>query len=162
MLSEQQIEQVVALSRQWADRSPDRILFERSDLEPEVRRQVALQVSLLAKMQRKVPRFAEGGGYVPHRVNFEQCSSELTARYKQQLIRPQERILDMTGGMGIDALAMAEVAEQSVIYEIEPVMAQALNYNLRRLLGRENVTVLCGDALAEISSASLAGVTLGP
>lgn len=160
MLSEQQIEQVVALSRQWADRSPDRILFERSDLEPEVRRQVALQVSLLAKMQRKVPRFAEGGGYVPHRVNFEQCSSELTARYKQQLIRPQERILDMTGGMGIDALAMAEVAEQSVIYEIEPVMAQALNYNLRRLLGRENVTVQCGDALAEISSASLAGVTL--
>ena len=160
MLSEQQIEQVVALSRQWADRSPDRILFERSDLEPEVRRQVALQVSLLAKMQRKVPRFAEGGGYVPHRVNFEQCSSELTARYKQQLIRPQERILDMTGGMGIDALAMAEVAEQSVVYEIEPVMAQALNYNLRRLLGRENVTVLCGDALAEINSASLAGVTL--
>ena len=80
MLSQQEIEQAVALSRLWADRSPDRILLERSELEPELKRQIALQVSLLPKMQRKMPHFLQGGGYVPHRVNFEQSSSELTAR----------------------------------------------------------------------------------
>ena len=160
MLSQQQMEQVVALSRQWADRSPDRILFERSELEPEIKRQIALQVALLPKMQRKMPRFAESGGYIPHRVNFEQSSSELTARYKQQLIAPQEHILDMTGGLGIDALAMASVSELSVIYEIDQTMADALTYNLHKILQQDHVMVHCGDALAAMECATLEGVTL--
>ena len=160
MLSQQQMEQVVALSRQWADRSPDRILFERSELEPELKRQIALQVSLLPKMQRKMPRFAESGGYIPHRVNFEQSSSEQTARYKQQLIAPQEHILDMTGGLGIDALAMASVSELSVIYEIDQTMAEVLTYNLHKILQQDHVMVHCGDALAAMERATLEGVTL--
>ena len=160
MLSQQEIEEAVALSRLWADRAPDRILFERSDLEPELKRQIALQVSLLPKMQRKVPHFLQGGGYVPHRVNFEQSSSELTARYKQQFVTEHDRVLDMTGGMGIDALAMASVAEGSLIYEIDPIMEQALTYNVHKLLQRDNVTVRCGDALAEIEASTLEGITL--
>lgn len=160
MLSQQDIEQAVALSRLWADRSPDRILFERSELAPELKRQIALQVSLLPKMQRKVPHFLQGGGYVPHRVNFEQSSSELTARYKQQFVTEHDRVLDMTGGMGIDALAMASVAEHSLIYEIDPVMAQALTYNVHKLLQRDNATVRCADALAEMDASTLEGVTL--
>ena len=160
MLSQQEIEQAVALSRLWADRSPDRILFERSELEPELRRQIALQVSLLPKMQRKVPHFLQGGGYVPHRVNFEQSSSELTACYKQQFVTNHDRVLDMTGGMGIDALSMASVAEGSLIYEIDPIMAQALTYNVHKLLQRDSVTVRCGDALAEIGASTLEGITL--
>lgn len=160
MLSQQQMEQVVALSRQWADRSPDRILFERSELEPEIKRQIALQVALLPKMQRKMPHFTESGGYIPHRVNFEQSSSEQTARYKQQLIAPQEHILDMTGGLGIDAIAMVSVSELSVIYEIEPTMAEALTYNLHKILQQDHVTVHCGDALAAMERATLEGITL--
>lgn len=160
MLSQQEIEQAVALSRLWADRSPDRILFERSDLEPELKRQIALQVSLLPKMQRKMPHFLQGGGYVPHRVNFEQSSSELTARYKQQFVTNHDRVLDMTGGMGIDAIAMVSVAEGSLIYEIDPIMAQALTYNVHKLLQRDSVTVRCGDALAEIEASTLEGITL--
>lgn len=160
MLSQQEIEQAVALSRLWADRSPDRILLERSELDPELKRQIALQVSLLPKMQRKVPHFLQGGGYVPHRVNFEQSSSELTARYKQQFVTNHDRVLDMTGGMGIDALAMASVAEGSLIYEIDPIMEQALTYNVHKLLQRDNVTVRCGDALAEIEASTLEEITL--
>ena len=160
MLSQQEIEQAVALSRLWADRSPDRILLERSELEPELKRQIALQVSLLPKMQRKVPHFLQGGGYVPHRVNFEQSSSELTACYKQQFVTNHDRVLDMTGGMGIDALSMASVAEGSLIYEIDPIMAQALTYNVHKLLQRDSVTVRCGDALAEIEASTLEGITL--
>ena len=160
MLSQQEIEQAVALSRLWADRAPDRILLERSELEPELKRQIALQVSLLPKMQRKVPHFLQGGGYVPHRVNFEQSSSELTACYKQQFVTEHDRVLDMTGGMGIDALAMASVAEGSLIYEIDPIMEQALTYNVHKLLQRDNVTVRCGDALAEIEASTLEGITL--
>lgn len=160
MLSQQEIEQAIALSRLWADRSPDRILLERSELNPELKRQIALQVSLLPKMQRKVPHFLQGGGYVPHRVNFEQSSSELTARYKQQFVTEHDRVLDMTGGMGIDALAMASVAEGSLIYEIDPIMEQALTYNVHKLLQRDNVTVRCGDALAEIEASTLEGITL--
>ena len=134
MISPEEIGHVVALSRQWADRPPDRILFERSDLDPQVRSQVALQVSLLDKMAKKIPHFLECGGYIPRRVNFEQCSSELAAEYKQRFLSPSDRILDMTGGLGIDTAAMASVIRHSEILEIEPAMAQALEYNLSVLL----------------------------
>ena len=160
MISPEEIGHVVALSRQWADRSPDRILFERSDLDPQVRSQVALQVSLLDKMAKKIPHFLECGGYIPRRVNFEQCSSEPAARYKQRLLSPSDRILDMTGGLGIDTAAMASVTRHSEVLEIEPEMALALEYNLSVLLPPGRAMVTGGDALARLDHTLLDGITL--
>lgn len=160
MISPEEIGHVVALSRQWADRPPDRILFERSDLDPQVRSQVALQVALLDKMAKKIPHFLECGGYIPRRVNFEQCSSEPAARYKQRLLSPSDRILDMTGGLGIDTAAMASVTRHSEVLEIEPEMAAALEYNLSRLLPPGRATVTCGDALARLDHTLLDDVTM--
>jgi hypothetical protein len=160
MLSHQQIGQIVTLSRQWRDRSPDRILFEHGEIDPEIRRQVALQVALIPKMQRKMPLFMQGGGYVPRRVNFEQSSSELAAQYKLRLLSPSERILDMTGGLGIDAISMSSISEYSLIYDIDPIVAQALTYNLQTLLHKDSIAVRCGDALKEMSYDTLEGTTL--
>ena len=66
----------------------------------------------------------------------------------------------MTGGLGIDALAMASVSELSVIYEIDPTMAEALTYNLHKILQQDHVIVHCGDALAAMERATLEGITL--
>ena len=48
----------------------------------------------------------------PPRLNREQASSEATARYKASLIAPHSSlttVADLTGGMGIDTLALASI-----------------------------------------------------
>ena len=58
--------------------------------------------------QRKLPSWAKTKGIIyPVKLSMEQCSSEQTALYKQELVASQlpegrENMVDLTGGFGID------------------------------------------------------------
>lgn len=64
----------------------------------------------------KLPTFASIPDWLyPVRLSCEQCSSELTARYKASLLSPlalgegkEERLLDLTGGYGVDTYFLSE------------------------------------------------------
>ena len=64
----------------------------------------------------KLPTFAAiDDWWYPVRLSCEQCSSELTARYKASLLPPLalgegkgERFLDLTGGYGVDTFFLSE------------------------------------------------------
>ena len=64
----------------------------------------------------KLPTFAAiDDWWYPVRLSCEQCSSELTARYKASLLSPLalgegkgERFLDLTGGYGVDTFFLSE------------------------------------------------------
>ena len=64
----------------------------------------------------KLPTFASTPDWwYPVRLSCEQCSSELTARYKASLLSPlalgegkEERFLDLTGGYGVDTYFLSE------------------------------------------------------
>ena len=64
----------------------------------------------------KLPTFASiPNWWYPVRLSCEQCSSELTARYKASLLSPlalgegkEERFLDLTGGYGVDTYFLSE------------------------------------------------------
>lgn len=64
----------------------------------------------------KLPTFASiPDWWYPVRMSCEQCSSELTARYKASLLSPlalgegkEERFLDLTGGYGVDTYFLSE------------------------------------------------------
>ena len=64
----------------------------------------------------KLPTFAANEDWwYPVRLSCEQCSSELTARYKASLLSPlalgegkEERLLDLTGGYGVDTYFLSE------------------------------------------------------
>ena len=64
----------------------------------------------------KLPTFASiPDWWYPVRLSCEQCSSELTARYKASLFSPlalgegkEERFLDLTGGYGVDTYFLSE------------------------------------------------------
>ena len=75
---------------------------------PEVDMSLALtQISGWQILRNKVPTWAacEAILYPPH-LSLEQCSSELTARYKVSIIENRKGIrdtlADLTGGFGID------------------------------------------------------------
>lgn len=81
----------------------------------------------------------------PPRLNREQASSEVTAAYKARLIAANA-VADLTGGMGIDTLAFARVAQHVDYVERDAQLCALMEHNLRAL-GVDNVDVHCADSL---------------
>lgn len=84
----------------------------------------------------------------PPRLNREQASSEVTAEWKSSraTVWTNGRVADLTGGMGIDTLAFARVAEEVDYVERNADLCALMEHNLKAL-DVSNVTVHCGDSL---------------
>lgn len=110
-------------------------------------RKVAAQIAARQKARLKLPTwYADDTLVFPPALSVEQASSEQTARHKASLVGGR-LLLDLTGGMGVDAWAFAERVERVVYVEQQPDLARLAQYNLARL-GRSNVAVQTGDGLA--------------
>lgn len=95
--------------------------------------------------RRKLPSWAaiDGMTYPPH-LSMEQCSSEQTARYKAGIIRGGNRLVDLTGGFGVDFSFMARGFAEAVYVERQEGLCDIASANFQ-LLGLEQAQVVCGD-----------------
>ena len=89
-------------------------------------------------------------GFLNHAAGGGEISP---ARYAHEIHRSNEmkptaglRIADLTGGMGVDTLAFAKVAEHVDYVERDAQLCAFMEHNLRAL-GVDNVTVHCADSL---------------
>ena len=89
------------------------------------------------KLEKKLPSWAGAGISIPASINLEQCSSELTARYKAGLVAPGSRVADLTGGLGADSWAFSLNAEALWYNEADAALADAVKANFA-LLGVRN------------------------
>ena len=102
------------------------------------------------KLKSKVPEwYAVPSLVYPSRLSGEQCSSSETARYKAAVALSHAgrsgkavRVADLTGGMGVDSWAFAQVAGEVLYNEMQEGLAQATELNFREL-GVENVRFSC-------------------
>ena len=105
--------------------------------------------------QRKLPSWAacDGVVYPPH-LNMEQCSSEPTARYKQQVARrwveavqPEADtcMTDLTGGFGVDFSFTSRCFSSATFVERNASLCDVVSANLPRL-GIQNATSKCAEA----------------
>lgn len=117
--------------------------------------------------RHKLPLWAatEGIVYPPH-LSMEQCSGEPAARYKARLAarlmaggvaesavcEPEEgerplagRLVDLTGGFGVDFSFMARGFRHAVYVERQEHLCQLARHNLP-LLGLPEAEVVCADA----------------
>ena len=92
----------------------------------------------------KLPSWQLVLAYIPSSLALEQCSSQLAAEYKQRFVRREDRLLDMTGGLGVDFSALAAAAQSGVYVEQQPQLVAAARYNLPRLLPDRPVTIYEG------------------
>lgn len=97
--------------------------------------------------QRKLPSWAKLEGITyPMRLSLEQCSSEETALYKQQLVKrllPEGRknMADLTGGFGIDFSFLAQVFDKADYVEHNEELCRIARHNFP-LLGLKDFRVL--------------------
>ena len=82
----------------------------------------------------KLPTFAATEDWwYPVRLSCEQCSSELTARYKAQIIEssnpPSHKCLDLTGGYGVDTFFLSELFEETDYVEQNTELCRIAEHN---------------------------------
>ncbi|MDR0509693.1 MAG: class I SAM-dependent methyltransferase [Rikenellaceae bacterium] len=101
----------------------------------------ATQVKYLARAAQKLPSYSSAGCVLPPRA-YEQSSSEAAARARGY---EGELCIDLTCGLGVDALWLARRFARVVAVERDPLLCEVARHNFA-LLGAENIEVTCGAA----------------
>ena len=134
--------------RQHADEDV-RQLALRGHKCPDVDLQYALeQIAGRQKARTKLPSWAaiDGIVYPPH-LSMEQCSSEVTARYKASIAGKGALFVDLTAGFGVDMALISQGFQKAVHVERQPQLCAISSENFR-LLGLNHIEVVCGDGVA--------------
>lgn len=107
------------------------------------------QIRSRQKAKQKIPSwYANADILFPQPLSVEQASSELTARYKANLISAAT-LFDMTGGMGLDASSFATSFEQVYYCDRSEDLARTFSYNCE-VLGLKNITSIVGDSISQL------------
>lgn len=102
------------------------------------------QVASRQKIKHKVPEFyIEPGIFYPPAISLEQSSSSKTAQFKSDHYSGN-LFLDLTAGMGIDALFFSKKFRQGILVEKNETMAGITAHNLSLLTGNENIRMVKG------------------
>ncbi|WP_019986842.1 class I SAM-dependent methyltransferase [Rudanella lutea] len=109
-------------------------------------RKVAVQIAARQRVRDKLPTWCANPGVLfPQTLPLEQASSERTARYKATVVSahtPQpNRLVDLTGGLGVDAWALASAAQHITYVERQAPLAELATHNFPQL-ACHNVEVL--------------------
>lgn len=117
-------------------------------------KEALVQIEGYQTARKKLPLWAENPQLVyPPRISMEQCSSETTALYKQQVVRRLLQGLsgplsmaDMTGGFGIDFSYLAPLFDRAYYIEQQEILCRIAQHNLK-VLGLKQAEVLHGDGV---------------
>lgn len=95
-----------------------------------------------ADILKRYPRFV-----FDSTLSAQQTTADAVARYHSTLIEPGARVLDMTGGQGIDAIFISDRAGEILLCEQNPSLAECDEHNFRQM-GIDNIAVRCCDSVA--------------
>lgn len=113
----------------------------------EYRRHISLivdQILSRRKAKNKLPEwYANPNLIMPPPLSLEQCSSKSTAEYKKQFLSGKH-LIDLTGGMGIDSLALSENYNQTTYVEQFDWLCEVFDHN-SKILGK-NLKVVNSSA----------------
>ena len=86
-------------------------------------------------------------------LSVEQCSSEITAKFKASLISG-ETLIDLTGGMGVDVAYMSKNFKNTFYFEQNIDLLSLTKYNFEQL-GINNVSFLEGNSVEKLAESTL-------
>ncbi|MEN7547898.1 hypothetical protein AAG747_08260 [Rapidithrix thailandica] len=125
------------VEKHWQD-DPARLLLKAKAPEGYTSKEAVQQLIGAKIAKQKLPSWWENKQILyPVKRSLEQCSSELTARYKTHLVRGQS-LLDLSGGFGVDTSLFASSFKRVLYIEPDPQLAQLVQHNFKAL-GLEHV-----------------------
>ena len=142
--------------------SSDLILKGTSFKEVDTR-EVVEQIESKRRSKKKLPTwFNTSQIYFPNKLNIEQTSSEITAKYKANIISG-ESIIDITGGFGVDCFYFSKNFKSLVHCEVNNNLSTIVKHNYKQL-GVTNVKAISGNGLEylETSKAKFDWIYIDP
>ncbi|GHS91200.1 hypothetical protein FACS1894174_02650 [Bacteroidia bacterium] len=92
-----------------------------------------IQIAGRQSVEKKIPSwFGNDDIIYPRHLSLEQCSSELTARYKASIISG-EKLVDLTGGFGVDCTFLSGKFESVIYVEKQMELCEIARHNFRVL-----------------------------
>lgn len=108
------------------------------------------QIAARRQIKEKLPLWYKNDRLLfPAKLAAEQCSSEQTAIYKQNLVEQDILFCDLTGGLGIDCYFFSQRVKEAIYIERFPAYCEIAKHNFQEL-GASNVTIFNADS-AELS-----------
>ena len=108
--------------------------------------EIAEQISAKTKCKKKLPTwFTVNNIFYPNKLNIEQTSSEITARYKSDLVSGKS-LIDITGGFGVDTFYFSQKIKNVTHCEINKELSNIVQHNLRAL-NINNITTQVRDGI---------------
>ena len=115
---------------------------------------LVLQIKARQKAKIKLPEWFENEEIIfPKMLSVEQCSSEITAKFKAILISG-ETLIDLTGGMGVDVAYMSKNFKNTFYFEQNIDLLSLTKYNFEQL-GINNVSFLEGNSVEKLAESTL-------
>jgi 16S rRNA G966 N2-methylase RsmD len=99
------------------------------------------QIEAKKRCEKKLPTwFNTENIYYPNKLNIEQTSSEITAKYKANLISGKS-LIDLTGGFGVDTYHFSKKAESVTHCEVDTELSEIVKHNYQ-VLKAKNINCL--------------------
>lgn len=117
------------------------VLLSKPTFTGVEQKELVEQIEAKKKCREKLPTwFNTPNIYYPNKLNIEQTSSELTARYKAQLIHGKS-LIDLTGGLGIDSFFFAQKFSIVIHCEINSELSKIASHNFN-MLKQKNISCI--------------------
>jgi 16S rRNA G966 N2-methylase RsmD len=119
---------------------PFELSLRAKEFSGDIIRLMSNQIRSRQKLRKKIPEWL---GYdhiiLPAPASIEQASSDITGKYKSELIQGGT-LLDLTGGLGVDTYFFAKRSDKVIYIEKDPEIAAIAAYNFS-MMGLDNVEV---------------------
>lgn len=105
--------------------------------------EIAEQILAKNSCEKKLPTwFNSEKIYYPNKLNIEQTSSEITAKYKSDLVS-RKTLVDITGGFGVDTYFFSQKVKDITHCEINSELSTIVSHNFKQLKVKNITTLLC-------------------
>jgi hypothetical protein len=147
-----------------AEERVEELALRLNAFSPEARTFILRQIEGHQRLRAKVPSWCTVPRlHFPPRLSLEQCSGEVTARYKATLVQgwveklDHPVLVDLTGGMGVDFSFMAAHCAEAVYVERNAELVELAAHNFP-LLGLTQARTVCSEASTFLDTLSFADI----
>lgn len=124
--------------------SLSKLAFQKNPFPSIVYRILLTQIESRSKAKDKLPTWLQTENIIyPSKISVEQTSSEITAKYKSEIVSG-ETLIDLSGGFGVDDYYFSKKINQVTHCEINKELSEIVLHNFNQL----KVTINCiyGDS----------------
>ncbi|MFK2820388.1 class I SAM-dependent methyltransferase [Flavobacteriaceae sp. LMIT009] len=122
-------------------------LLESHHFEGASIKEIVEQIEAKKRCKLKLPTWYNNTNiYYPNKLNIEQTSSEVTAKYKSEIISGNS-IIDLTGGFGVDCYYFSKVFKNVTHCELNKELSEIAKHNFQ-VLNAENVENVNTDGIS--------------